>query len=104
MRSISGSYSAESFTCLVHTLSCKAWEARHIWVLSLSASRSCVGTGSVVSWMRRGIAPRRVDDMDVASMIMGASIASIAWIAFSPWVKLKRLKELEDAEKGITPR
>lgn len=42
--------------------------------------------------------------MDVASMIMGASTVSIAWIAFFPWAKLKRLKELDDGEKGITPR
>jgi hypothetical protein len=33
--------------------------------------------------------------MDVASMIMGASIASIAWIAIVPWSKLKRLRELD---------
>ncbi|MGJ0389378.1 hypothetical protein [Microbacterium sp. CGR1] len=33
--------------------------------------------------------------MDIASMIMGASIVSIAWIAFWPWAQLKRLKELE---------
>ncbi|MDF2920671.1 MAG: tRNA-dihydrouridine synthase [Microbacterium sp.] len=31
-------------------------------------------------------------------MIMGASIASVAWIAFVPWSKLRRLKEL-DAER-----
>lgn len=40
--------------------------------------------------------------MDVASMIMGASIASIAWIAFVPWTKLARLREL-DAEPGRDP-
>lgn len=28
-------------------------------------------------------------------MIMGASIASVAWIAFWPWARLKRLRELE---------
>lgn len=28
-------------------------------------------------------------------MIMGAAIASVAWIALTPWTKLKRLKELE---------
>lgn len=28
-------------------------------------------------------------------MIMGASIASIAWIAFYPWAQMRRLKELE---------
>ena len=42
--------------------------------------------------------------MDVASMIMGASIASVAWVGLYPWAKLKRLKELEDGEKGITPQ
>lgn len=42
--------------------------------------------------------------MDVVSMIMGASIASVAWIAFFPRAKLKRLKGLEDGEKGNTPR
>jgi hypothetical protein len=36
------------------------------------------------------------DGMDVSSMIMGGAIASIVWIAFYPWAKLKRLKELED--------
>jgi hypothetical protein len=36
--------------------------------------------------------------MDFASMIMGGSIASIAWIAFYPWAKLRRLRELEAAE------
>ena len=29
-------------------------------------------------------------------MIMGASIASVGWIAFVPWAKLKRLKELDE--------
>lgn len=33
--------------------------------------------------------------MDIASMIMGASIASIAWIAFYPWTKLRQLRERE---------
>lgn len=37
--------------------------------------------------------------MDIASMIMGGSIASVAWIAFYPWAKLRRLKELEDAQE-----
>jgi len=37
--------------------------------------------------------------MDIASMIMGASIASIAWIAFYPWAKLKILREI-DASAG----
>ncbi|KJL37753.1 hypothetical protein RS81_03511 [Microbacterium terrae] len=31
-------------------------------------------------------------------MLMGASIASIVWIAFVPWAKLKRLKEIERRE------
>jgi hypothetical protein len=35
--------------------------------------------------------------MDTASMIMGASIASVAWVGFYPWAKLKRLRELEAA-------
>jgi hypothetical protein len=35
--------------------------------------------------------------MDTASMIMGASITSVAWVAFYPWTKLKRLRELEAA-------
>ena len=34
--------------------------------------------------------------MDIASMIMGAAIASIGWIAFWPWSKLKRLRELDE--------
>ncbi|WP_336631133.1 MULTISPECIES: hypothetical protein [unclassified Microbacterium] len=39
--------------------------------------------------------------MDISSMIMGASIASVAWIAFVPWKKLARLKELDDrASRG----
>ncbi|WP_269453423.1 hypothetical protein [Microbacterium testaceum] len=37
--------------------------------------------------------------MDISSMIMGGAIASVAWIAFVPWSKLRRLKEL-DAERG----
>lgn len=28
-------------------------------------------------------------------MIMGGSIASVMWIAFVPWSKLRRLRELE---------
>lgn len=35
--------------------------------------------------------------MDIASMIMGASIASIVWIVAVPWSKLKRLREQGDA-------
>lgn len=30
--------------------------------------------------------------MDIAALIMGASIASVAWIAFVPWTKLKQLQ------------
>lgn len=42
--------------------------------------------------------------MDIASMIMRASIVSIAWIAFWPWAQLKRLKELETrAAAGPAP-
>jgi len=47
---------------------------------------------------RRGLGT--VDDMDIASMIMGASIASVAWIAFYPWAKLKRLAGLEASAEG----
>jgi hypothetical protein len=35
--------------------------------------------------------------MDVASMIMGAAIASAGWIALVPWAKLKQLKERDDS-------
>lgn len=34
-------------------------------------------------------------------MIMGASIASVAWITLVPWSKLRRLRELD--EKGAEP-
>ncbi|WP_181028508.1 hypothetical protein [Pseudoclavibacter sp. RFBA6] len=33
--------------------------------------------------------------MDISSMIMGAAIASVMWIGFVPWARLKRLRELE---------
>lgn len=33
--------------------------------------------------------------MDVASIIMGMAIASIAWICFVPWTKLRELREAE---------
>ncbi|WP_179100178.1 hypothetical protein [Leifsonia sp. ALI-44-B] len=36
--------------------------------------------------------------MDIPSMIMGASIASIVWIAIYPWAKLKKLREMD----GVT--
>ncbi|WP_264629851.1 hypothetical protein [Microbacterium hydrothermale] len=39
--------------------------------------------------------------MDIASMIMGASIASIAWIGFWPWAKLRRLRELDAHDSTI---
>jgi len=38
--------------------------------------------------------------MDIASMIMGGSIASIMWIAFYPWAKLRRLRDLESEVDG----
>lgn len=35
-------------------------------------------------------------------MIMGASIASVMWVAFVPWSKFRRLSELDrrDAESA----
>ncbi|WP_160072595.1 MULTISPECIES: hypothetical protein [unclassified Pseudoclavibacter] len=33
--------------------------------------------------------------MDISSMIMGAAVASVMWIGFVPWARLKRLRELE---------
>lgn len=36
-------------------------------------------------------------------MIMGASIASVAWIAFHPWAKLRRLREIESQSASDTP-
>lgn len=33
--------------------------------------------------------------MDISSMIMGAAVASVMWIGFVPWTRLKRLRELE---------
>jgi hypothetical protein len=39
-----------------------------------------------------------VGSMDIPSMIMGASIASIVWIAIYPWAKLKKLREMD----GVT--
>ena len=38
-----------------------------------------------------------VEAMDIPSMIMGASIASVAWIGFHPWAELKRLRAMEAA-------
>jgi hypothetical protein len=40
--------------------------------------------------------------MDIAAMIMGASIASVAWIAFYPWSAVKRLRELEGSQNRDT--
>jgi hypothetical protein len=40
-----------------------------------------------------------VDPMDIPSMIMGAAIASIVWIAFWPWAELKRLRALAAAQE-----
>ena len=33
-------------------------------------------------------------------MIMGGSIASVMWIAFYPWAKLRRLRDLESEADG----
>lgn len=44
--------------------------------------------------------PRTVAVMDIASMIMGGSIASVMWIAFYPWAKLRRLRDLESEADG----
>jgi hypothetical protein len=38
--------------------------------------------------------------MDLASMIMGAAIASVAWIALVPWSRLKRAEKQSDSEPG----
>jgi hypothetical protein len=37
--------------------------------------------------------------MDIPSMIMGAAIASIAWIAFWPSAELRRLRALASARE-----
>ncbi|WP_281167424.1 hypothetical protein [Microbacterium gubbeenense] len=42
--------------------------------------------------------------MDTASMIMGASIASIVWLAVYPWGKLERLKQLEEGDGSAPPQ
>lgn len=34
-------------------------------------------------------------------MIMGASIASIAWIALWPWERLRRLRELDARDAAV---
>lgn len=32
-------------------------------------------------------------------MIMGAAIASVAWIGFYPWAKLKKLRAFEEEQQ-----
>jgi hypothetical protein len=39
-----------------------------------------------------------VEAMDISSMIMGASIASVAWVGCYPWAKLRKLRAMEAAE------
>lgn len=34
---------------------------------------------------------------------MGAAIASVAWIGFYPWAKLKKLKAFEEGQQRLTP-
>lgn len=34
-------------------------------------------------------------------MIMGASIASVAWTALWPWAKLRRLRELDARDAAV---
>jgi hypothetical protein len=60
----------------------------------------CVGRHSAGRrmWPRRR--PFRVEVMDITSMLMGASIASIAWVGFYPWEKLKRLRAMEATEES----
>ena len=41
--------------------------------------------------------------MDTSSMIMGAAIASVAWIGFYPWAKLKKLKAFEEELQQLDP-
>lgn len=45
--------------------------------------------------MRAGAMVYTVDRMDISSMIMGAAVASVMWIGFVPWTRLRRLRELE---------
>ncbi|MFT2752427.1 hypothetical protein [Clavibacter sp. Sh2088] len=42
--------------------------------------------------------------MDMSSMIMGASIASVAWVGLYPWAKLKKLRAMETAEEAADGR
>lgn len=51
--------------------------------------------GISAAWLTRTVAV-----MDIASMIMGGSIASVMWIAFFPWAKLRRLRDLESEADG----
>lgn len=37
--------------------------------------------------------------MDMSSMIMGGAIASVMWIVFVPWSKLRRLRELDERDE-----
>ena len=41
--------------------------------------------------------------MDTSSMIMGAAIASVAWIGFYPWAKLKKLRAFEEEQQQPNP-
>jgi len=36
-------------------------------------------------------------------MIMGAAIASVAWVGFYPWAKLKKLKAFEEQQHTPDP-
>ncbi|WP_454728489.1 hypothetical protein [Cellulosimicrobium protaetiae] len=38
--------------------------------------------------------------MDVPSMIMGAAIASVAWIVFVPWTRMKELRAKDQAGRA----
>ncbi|WP_269137229.1 hypothetical protein [Cellulosimicrobium cellulans] len=38
--------------------------------------------------------------MDVPSMIMGGAIASVVWIVFVPWARLKELREKDQAGRA----
>ena len=58
---------------------------------------------SLARGIRRRAARRSVGIMDTSSMIMGASIASVAWIALYPWAKLRRLRESEAQSASDTP-
>lgn len=68
--------------------------------MHMSLVREMMSRASATRGMPGGFTPRSVEGMDIASMIMGGSIASIAWIAFTPWAKLKRLKQFEAGDGG----